>query len=172
MAYLLNRGVSAEVQREFGIEEYGGFVRFPVRLSSGDCVGTILRHTDERQRPKYVIQGFLRKYVLYGMYEARPYVNDEIVLVEGPVDVLALASLGLRNVVAYIGSVISHPQVITARRYAECAVWWPDPDIRDEEKVKVYERSGRTLRTWFKDKVSERKTDTDPADWVREYLWR
>jgi DNA primase len=91
-------------------------VMYPIRDSRGRIIafgGRVL--SDEK--PKYLnspeTQIFHKGQELYGLYEARQHNRElhEIMVVEGYMDVIALAQSGLRNAVATLGTATSEEHI-------------------------------------------------------------
>src|SRR5690554_1316597 len=87
-------------------------VMFPIRDSRGRIIAFGGRVLGD-DKPKYLNSPetpvFHKGQELYGLYEARQFNRqlDEIMVVEGYMDVIALAQLGLRNAVATLGTATS-----------------------------------------------------------------
>ncbi len=87
-------------------------VMFPIRDSRGRIIAFGGRVLGD-DKPKYLNSPetpvFHKGQELYGLYEARKYNRnlDEIIVVEGYMDVIALAQQGLRNAVATLGTATS-----------------------------------------------------------------
>ncbi|MDR9439108.1 MAG: DNA primase [Halomonas sp.] len=118
--HLLERGVAEAVQIEYGLlvhrEESGRTydrfrdrVMFPIRDIRGRTIafgGRVLGDA----KPKYLNSPetpvFHKGRELYGLYEARQANSrlERLVIVEGYMDVVALAQFGIRNAVATLGT--------------------------------------------------------------------
>lgn len=87
-------------------------IMFPIRDSRGRVIAFGGRVLGD-DKPKYLNSPetpvFHKGQELYGLYEARKHNRDldEIMVVEGYMDVIALAQLGLRNAVATLGTATS-----------------------------------------------------------------
>ncbi|MEE4741159.1 DNA primase [Pseudomonas alliivorans] len=87
-------------------------VMFPIRDSRGRVIAFGGRVLGD-DKPKYLNSPetpvFHKGQELYGLFEARKYNRnlDEIIVVEGYMDVIALAQQGLRNAVATLGTATS-----------------------------------------------------------------
>lgn len=87
-------------------------IMFPIRDSRGRVIAFGGRVLGD-DKPKYLNSPetpvFHKGQELYGLYEARQHNRnlDEIMVVEGYMDVIALAQLGLRNAVATLGTATS-----------------------------------------------------------------
>lgn len=106
-------------------------VLFPIRDSRGRTVGFGGRVLDDGT-PKYLNSPetpvFQKGRELYGLYEARKSKAGKLMLVEGYMDVIALAQAGIRNAVATLGTATSAWQVQRMFRHAPEIVFCFDGD--------------------------------------------
>lgn len=114
---LLEAGLIAE--HEESKRRYDRFrnrIMFPIRDSRGRVVGFGGRVLGD-DKPKYLNSPetpvFHKSQELYGLYEARQSNRslEEIIVVEGYMDVIALAQQGLRNAVATLGTATSSEHI-------------------------------------------------------------
>jgi DNA primase len=110
------RGVAPELARAFGCGYYEGSGRmwkrivFPVHDNDGRLVGHLGRAIG-RIEPRYLCSAGLRKsQLLFNEHRARASGVDEVIVVEGPFDVLAVHGAGWPNVVATMGCTVSATQ--------------------------------------------------------------
>ncbi len=112
--------IANEVLREVGLisrndrgQEYDRFrnrIMFPVRDVRGHIVAFGGRLIGDGQGPKYLNSPetpiFRKRLELYGLFEARRSSRalDSLIVVEGYLDVIALAQSGIRNAVATLGT--------------------------------------------------------------------
>jgi DNA primase len=91
-------------------------VMFPIRDSRGRVIAFGGRVLGD-DKPKYLNSPetpvFHKGQELYGLFEARKYNRnlDEVIVVEGYMDVIALAQQGLRNAVATLGTATSEEHI-------------------------------------------------------------
>ena len=91
-------------------------VMFPIRDSRGRVIAFGGRVLGD-DKPKYLNSPetpvFHKGQELYGLYEARQHHRDldEVIVVEGYMDVIALAQQGLRNAVATLGTATSEEHI-------------------------------------------------------------
>ncbi|MFC3609420.1 DNA primase [Stutzerimonas tarimensis] len=91
-------------------------IMFPIRDSRGRVIAFGGRVLGD-DKPKYLNSPetpvFHKGQELYGLYEARKYNRDldEVLVVEGYMDVIALAQQGLRNAVATLGTATSEEHI-------------------------------------------------------------
>ena len=106
-------------------------VVFPIRDSRGRTVGFGGRVLDDGT-PKYLNSPetpvFQKGRELYGLYEARKSKAGKLMLVEGYMDVIALAQAGIRNAVATLGTATSAWQIQRMFRHAPEIVFCFDGD--------------------------------------------
>jgi DNA primase len=122
--YLISRGFSKEVVDEFSIgycdspkSVYYGRVCVPVFHHSGSLVGFTARVTNEEYKEKkqakwFHTPGLPKGQMLFNLDKAKEYIkkSNQVVLVEGPLDVLKFWMTGIYNVCAVLGSDLSGPQ--------------------------------------------------------------
>ena len=116
-------------------DTYRERVMFPIHNLSGKIVGFGGRHlTKDKKSPKYInspeSEVYHKSSVLYGLYHAKKAIREreEVLLVEGYLDVLMLAQSGIENVVATSGTALTTDQVKLVKRFADRAVMLYDGD--------------------------------------------
>ncbi|MDX1796032.1 MAG: DNA primase [Hydrogenovibrio sp.] len=88
-------------------------IMFPIRDGRGRVVAFGGRVISSEDQPKYLNSPetpiFHKTYTLYGLYEMRQsrQAFDHVIVVEGYMDVVALAQFGIRNAVATLGTAIT-----------------------------------------------------------------
>ena len=106
-------------------------VIFPIRDGRGRTVGFGGRVLGDGT-PKYLNSPetpvFEKGRELYGLYEARKHKFNKLLLVEGYMDVIALAQAGIRNAVATLGTATSAWQIQRMFRHAPEIVFCFDGD--------------------------------------------
>ena len=114
--YLDGRGVTPEAVAEFGLGYcprgiLAGRIAIPVHDADGNLVAYAGRHP-KGQEPKYRLpKGFRKSLELFNLHRAREYAAERgLVVVEGFFDAVRLWQLGVRNVVAMMGTELSGRQ--------------------------------------------------------------
>lgn len=116
-------------------DRFRGRLIFPILSHVGKVLGfggRILDATSDQ--PKYINSPETRVYnksrVLYGLYQAKHAVRkqEEVLIVEGYTDVIALHQAGIRNTVASSGTSLTRGQVKLLSRYAQRIVLVFDAD--------------------------------------------
>ncbi|MDL4861612.1 DNA primase [Halomonas elongata] len=142
--HLGERGISEAVQIEYGLlvhredsgrtyDRFRDRVMFPIRDIRGRTVafgGRVLGDA----KPKYLNSPetpvFHKGRELYGLYEARQANArlDRVVIVEGYMDVVALAQFGIRNAVATLGTATTEDHLSRLFRVVDEVVFCFDGD--------------------------------------------
>jgi DNA primase len=149
-------------------------VMFPIRSVQGDVIGFGGRVLD-RGEPKYLNSPetpvFVKGRELYGLYEARQGLRERghVLVVEGYMDVVALAQLGFPNAVATLGTACTEEHVRKLFRFADSVVFSFDGDAagrraagRALEAALPHATDTRTVRFLFL------PPEHDPDSYVRE----
>ena len=169
---------------------FRGRLLFPIRDAEGHIVGYGGRALDDVP-PKYLntpqTPVFNKSHLLYGLSDAADAirVQGRGVVVEGYTDVLLAHQHGFRNVVASMGTALTHQQVALLQEMAGSFVLALDPDAAGQEAtqrsleaswrafhrpaaahrtsrgVEVYQRASPDLR------VALLPAGVDPADLIR-----
>ena len=116
---------------------YGRFrnrLMFPIRDSRGRVIGFGGRVIDDADKPKYLNSPetpvFHKGRVLYGLYEMQKRRNklEELVIVEGYMDVIGLAQAGVTNAVATQGTAATEDHLRQMARFCRKFVFCFDGD--------------------------------------------
>lgn len=108
-------------------------IMFPIRNAKGMVIGFGGRILDKGE-PKYLnspeTQLFQKGYELYGLFEARRAIREAgfVIVVEGYMDVVALAQLGVPNAVATLGTACTANHVQKLVRNTDRVVFSFDGD--------------------------------------------
>ncbi len=164
-------GGDAEVSRYDWFRER---VMFPIRGVDGKVIGFGGRVLDD-SKPKYMNSPetpvFSKGRELYGLYEARQALRDKgyVLVVEGYMDVVALAQSGFANAVATLGTACTAEHVQKLFRFTDSVVFSFDGDAagrraaaRALEAALPHATDLRTVRFLFL------PTEHDPDSYVRE----
>lgn len=148
-------------------DRFRGRLMFPLVDHRGRVVGFGGRTlTDET--PKYVNSPegplYQKGHLLYGLYQARKAIADadEVVVVEGYTDVLALAQAGVGNVVASMGTALTDAQIGLMMRFTGNVTFMFDADRAGTEAML---RSGELARgRGLHPMIALLPVGSDPAD--------
>ena len=141
---LLDEDVSAEVMLKAGLtikndsgrvyDRFRHRIMFPIRDVRGRVIGFGGRKLGDEVGPKYLNSPetpvYAKNQELYGLYEARKALRniDRLLVVEGYMDVVALAQGGFRNAVATLGTATGEAHYQKLYRYTDEVVCCFDGD--------------------------------------------
>jgi DNA primase len=167
------QGDEGEEQKRY--DRFRDRVMFPIRSVQGEVIGFGGRVLD-RGEPKYLNSPetpvFVKGRELYGLYEARQALREKgcALVVEGYMDVVALAQLGFPNAVATLGTACTEDHVRKLFRYTDSVVFSFDGDAagrraagRAMEASLPHASDLRTVRFLFL------PPEHDPDSYVREH---
>jgi DNA primase len=122
-----------EGQDEKRYDRFRDRVMFPIRAVSGETIGFGGRVLD-RGEPKYLNSPetpvFVKGRELYGLYESRAGIRarGHALVVEGYMDVVALAQMSFENAVATLGTACTEEHLRKLFRFTDAAVFSFDGD--------------------------------------------
>lgn len=134
LSYLISRGYTVDTLKHFevGFSKKRNRVVIPVRDLSYKVVGLIGRSVDPNALIRYVYSnGFPRKMVLFNLQNAKDY--NKVIVTEGSLDAMMVHQCGYPNVVATLGSKLSHEQASLLNKYFDDIVLFPDNDDAGRE---------------------------------------
>ncbi|MBA3598822.1 MAG: DNA primase, partial [Methylibium sp.] len=150
-------------------------IMFPIRSVQGEIVGFGGRVLDQGE-PKYLNSPetpvFIKGRELYGLYEARQALRERgyCLVVEGYMDVVALAQLGFPNAVATLGTACTAEHVQKLLRFTDSIVFSFDGDAAGRRAA------GRALQAALPHASDTRSIkflflppEHDPDSFVREH---
>jgi DNA primase len=168
----------ADQEGSSDVKRYDRFrdrIMFPIRSVQGEVVGFGGRVLDQGE-PKYLNSPetpvFSKGRELYGLFEARSAIRQSgfVLVVEGYMDVVALAQLGFPNAVATLGTACTAEHVQKLFRFTESVVFSFDGDAagrraagRALEAALPHASDTRTVRFLFL------PAEHDPDSYVREF---
>ena len=127
-------GVLKEVAKGKYIDRFKGRLIFPIRNHTGKVVAFGGRALKDGQIPKYLnspeTKIYIKSKVLYGFFENRDYIREkkEVIIVEGYFDLLSMYQVGIKNVVATLGTAFTSEQGKFLKKFAEKAILMFDND--------------------------------------------
>lgn len=187
---MLKKGYSAEeleaaglvIRKEGGngfYDRFRGRVMFPLRDHKGVVVGFSGRTlSSESTEAKYINSPETTLYhkskMLYGLWENREMIrkDNQIVLVEGELDVIPSVQAGVKSVVAIKGSAFTEEQAQLISRYSRNVYMSLDSDLAGQEAIKravlIADKLDLSIR------VVQIKGGKDPGDVAKENpkAWR
>jgi DNA primase len=135
---LIGAGLASPSNRGGVIDKFRGRIIIPIRDASARAVGLGGRILPDAEGPKYLNSPagplFDKSRTLFGIDLAKQAIRREklAVIVEGYTDVMAAHQAGFANVVASLGTALTHGQVALANRYADEVALAYDVDLAGE----------------------------------------
>lgn len=117
------------------LDRFRGRIMFPIHNHLGKVVGfggRIL--SKEKKMAKYInspeSEVYQKSYILYGLHQGKKAIRDtdRCLLVEGYMDVIALAQAGVQNVVASSGTALTVEQIRLIKRFTRNVLLIYDSD--------------------------------------------
>ena len=109
--HIINTGtVYEDREKNRFMDSFYKRILFPFYNRTGEVVGHCGRALNDEVKPKYKNTGdtvlFNKGHFIYGLYQAKQEIQrqDRVYIVEGQIDVLSLAQVGVKNVVAGSGT--------------------------------------------------------------------
>ena len=131
---LLEAGLIGRNESGREYDRFRGRIMFPVRDGRGRIIAFGGRLLGDGQGPKYLNSPetpiFHKSQELYGLFEARKSARrlESLIVVEGYMDVIALAQAGIRNAVATLGTATGEEHYRKLYRYADEVICCFDGD--------------------------------------------
>lgn len=145
---------------------------FPIQNLKGEVVAFSGRVLDKEQNPKYLNSPesdiFHKGKMFYGLNVTNKFIRekDQVLVVEGQMDLLALYSAGIKNVVAPLGTAFTENHARLIRRFTDNVIIVFDGDKAGK---KAAERSLPVLLSeGLVPKVALIPEGKDPDDYVKE----
>lgn len=149
LGHLSAKGHSLEQMAEVGLlieRDSGGYydkfrnrIMFPIRDGVGKMAGFGARVLDPEDTPKFLNSPqtplFNKSHLLYGLNLAKKAIRDadQVVIVEGYLDVIALHQSGFINSVSPMGTALSEDQLRYLKKYTRRIVLALDADAAGEK---------------------------------------
>jgi DNA primase len=138
---LIDSGLAS--QREDGglFDRFRNRLMIPIRDADGRMTGFGARILDPNDQPKFLnspqTSVFDKGHLLYGLDRARKPIRaaDQVVIVEGYLDVIALHQAGFENVVSPMGTALTEDQLRLLKRFTRRIVLALDPDTAGQKAV-------------------------------------
>jgi len=173
-AACLKAGLSIEKNPQKHYDRFRDRIMFPIRDRRGRCIGFGGRILDKGE-PKYLNSPetpvFHKGEELYGLYEARQAVKNlyRIVIVEGYMDVVALAQHGIRFAVATLGTATSTSQISKLFRVVPELIFCYDGDAAGKKAAwRALENSLSVLRDGVQARFLFLPDGEDPDTLIRQ----
>jgi DNA primase len=115
-------------------DKFSGRIIFPIKDHKGNIVGFGGRAIDKNRRPKYLnspeTQVYKKSKILYGLFENSQIIKEksQVVIVEGYMDLISLYQIGIKNVVATLGTALTKEHTNLLKKYVKEAIVMFDSD--------------------------------------------
>jgi len=136
---LLAAGLVSERDSGGVYDRFRHRVMFPIRDERGRMVGFGARILNPDDVPKFLNSPqtalFDKGHLLYGLDQARKSIRiqDQVVIVEGYLDVIAVHQAGYTNVVSPMGTALTEHQLYLLKRFTRRIVLALDPDAAGDK---------------------------------------
>ena len=149
IAYFRKKGISEQKLLTVGLiteRDSGGYydrfrnrIMFPIRDARGRMCGFGARKLNPDDIPKFINSPqsplFDKSSILYGLDRAKKEIRkrDQVVIVEGYLDVVALHQAGFINTVSPMGTALTKEHLLLLKKYSRRIVLALDPDAAGEK---------------------------------------
>ncbi|MCL4562366.1 MAG: DNA primase [Chloroflexi bacterium] len=136
---LLEAGLATEREGGGAYDRFRNRILFPIRDAAGKMAGFGARILNPNDSPKFINSPqtalFDKGRLLYGLDQARKAIRaqDQVVIVEGYLDVIALHQGGFTNTVSPMGTALTEDQMRLLKRFSRRIVLALDADAAGEK---------------------------------------
>ena len=172
--YLLQSGLVAESENRVDLYDlFRNRIMFPIHDSYGKLVGYNGRSYQDDNANKYVNTKetaiFKKRDILYNYHRAKDAarIKKEIIIMEGPMDVIRAASINIKHVVASMGTAIGSSQAMLIRKLSSNVVLCFDGD---EAGLKVTNAAiDELVKLGISPRIVRFENNSDPDDYITNY---
>ncbi len=175
--YDLDKLTNLGLVNKVGLEVYDSFtnrIMIPIEDLKGQVVGFTGRiFNNETNTAKYMntkeTDIFKKSHILFNYHNARKSIREkkQVIVVEGNMDAITLSAMGIKNVVALMGVVLSSEQINTLRKLNVEVILMLD---NDQAGLDATVKNGELLQKAGVDIKVVRLTDAkDPDEYVRAH---
>jgi 5S rRNA maturation endonuclease (ribonuclease M5) len=175
--YLEQRGIEPQTAEQFGVGYYigSGFLQgrivFPIHNAGGELVGYAGRAVNGGD-PRYLFPGrFPKSQVIYNLHRALASAEasaGQVIVVEGFFDCLKVHQAGYANVVALMGTNLSHQQRKLLETHFREVILMLDGDAAGQRATQVL--SARWPAVWVASVPAGRQPDQLSAEEIQGIL--
>ncbi len=122
-------------------DKFAGRLIFPIKDHKGRVVAFGGRAIEENRLPKYLnspeTEIYQKRKVLYGFFEAKDYIRElhKVIVVEGYLDLVSLYQVGIKNVVATLGTALTKEHGKLISKFTKEAILMFDSDKAGKKAV-------------------------------------
>lgn len=172
---LITTGMLIEKENNKTYDRYRDRIMFPIHDHQGRIIGFGGRALDNEQKPKYLNSPetiiFQKSRVLYGLHQAleKETPLPVVIVVEGYMDVIALAQHGVCNAVATLGTATSSYHIQLLSKYTKRLLFCFDGDNAGQKAAwRALESSLPYLNTGIEASFIFLPEQHDPDSLIRE----
>lgn len=162
-------GISQKTGRPY--DYFRNRVMFPIIDVAGNIVGFGGRAMDDQTKPKYLnssdTPGFEKKRNLFALNYAKNHAEEELILCEGYMDVIALHAAGFEQAVASLGTALTSTQARMMAKYTKRVVICYDSDAAGQRAamraIQLLGEAGLDVR------VLKMAGAKDPDEYIKTY---
>ena len=131
---LIKIGVLKKISETKYIDRFKNRIIFPIRNHLGKIVAFGGRGVEKNQTPKYINSPetdiYSKSKVLYGYFESKDYLREKktAIVVEGYFDLISLYQVGIKNVVATLGTALTKEQAKLLKKFVNKVILMFDSD--------------------------------------------
>lgn len=179
---LINKGYSYNELLDSGLvnksqygynDIYSDRIMFPLHNLEGKVVGYSGRIYDSQSDSKYIntkeTKIFKKGEMLYNYHRAKDSIRqkDEVIIVEGFLDVIRLYTVGIKNVVAMMGTAVTTKQAHLIKRLSKNVILMFDGDGAGEKATES--ASKELIAIGVTPKVVRLEENLDPDEYILKY---
>lgn len=172
---LISCGLVIENENGKRYDRFRERVMFPIKNVKGEVIGFGGRIVTKGE-PKYLnspeTELFNKSKELYGLFEAKKSIRDlnQVIVVEGYMDVIALNQYGVTNVVATMGTAVTEEHIKTLFRLCDNICYSFDGDNAGKKAAwRALERSMSLVTDIKAVSFLFLPTEHDPDSYIREF---
>lgn len=152
-------------------DKFRNRIMFPIQDVSGRVIGFGGRVINKDDNPKYLNTAetdiFVKGRHLYNLNRAKSFCNDYLILVEGYMDVVSLASAGIKNAIASLGTALTSYQATLIKQYSKTVYLSYDSD---EAGVSATIKNAQLLDDMGLDvKIISLNKAKDPDEFIKKF---
>lgn len=162
------------LKNEFGYNDiYYNRIMFPLYNIKGQVIGYSGRIFDEENNSKYIntkeTKIFKKGEILYNYHRAKDSARtkDQIIVVEGFLDVIRLYTIGVMNVVAMMGTAVTSKQAGLIKRLSKNVLLMFDGDRAGEKATESALKE--LLNIGVTPKIVRLEDNLDPDEYILKY---
>ncbi|MFV0249960.1 MAG: DNA primase [Bacilli bacterium] len=164
---LINRG-------DKGLHDvYYNRIMFPLYDTSGNIIGYSGRIYNQTDSAKYIntkeTEIFKKGELLYNYHKAKEYarVKNQIIIMEGFMDVIRAYTVGIKNVVASMGTAITKEQILLLKKLSKDVILCFDGDEAGAKAT--FTCADELIKVGINPKIIKLEENLDPDEYILKY---